>query len=321
MDKKKAHPKVKAGLHPRNKHRERYDFKALIASCPQLAPFVHLNTYGDESIRFADPDAVVMLNKALLQHYYGVKDWTIPTGFLCPPVPGRADYIHHIADFLAECNNGVIPTGAAVKGFDVGVGANCIYPIVGNAEYKWSFVGADIEASAIASATAILAKNPALAAEVDVRLQEHHWDVFKGVVKDGERFDFTMCNPPFHASIEEAQAGTLRKMSSLNKTEVTKPVLNFGGQGSELYCPGGEERFIKNMVMQSKDYATSCFWFTTLVSKKEHVRPIKVALKKAGAVEVKTVSMSQGTKTSRFVSWTFLSPEQQQEWAASRWSK
>ena len=32
-EKKKVHPKVKSELHPRNQHRERYDFKLLIESC------------------------------------------------------------------------------------------------------------------------------------------------------------------------------------------------------------------------------------------------------------------------------------------------
>ena len=41
------------------------------------------------------------LNKALLAHFYAVKHWDIPDGFLCPPVPGRADYVHHLADLLA----------------------------------------------------------------------------------------------------------------------------------------------------------------------------------------------------------------------------
>jgi 23S rRNA (adenine1618-N6)-methyltransferase len=70
---KKVHPKVKSALHPRSKHRERYDFRQLIASCPALKPFVKLNEYKDESVDFFDPSAVKMLNKALLAHFYGIK--------------------------------------------------------------------------------------------------------------------------------------------------------------------------------------------------------------------------------------------------------
>lgn len=65
-------PKGKSSLHARNKHHGRYDLKKLIVSCPALARFVKLNKYGDESIDFSDPDAVTMLNKALLKHYYKI---------------------------------------------------------------------------------------------------------------------------------------------------------------------------------------------------------------------------------------------------------
>jgi len=75
---KRKHPTIKSKLHPRNKHRERYDFSSLIKSLPELAPFVKPNKYGDESIDFFDPDAVLMLNRALLKHYYHIDFWEIP---------------------------------------------------------------------------------------------------------------------------------------------------------------------------------------------------------------------------------------------------
>ena len=125
--KKKTFPQQKSGLHPRNRHRSRYDFPALIASCPALAPFVKPNARGDVSVDFADPAAVKMLNRALLQHFYGIEHWDIPADYLCPPIPGRADYLHHTADLLATSNGGEIPRGKGVAILDVGVGANCIY--------------------------------------------------------------------------------------------------------------------------------------------------------------------------------------------------
>ena len=126
VEKKKTFPQQKSGLHPRNRHRSRYDFPALIASCPALAPFVKPNAWGDVSVDFADPAAVKMLNRALLQHFYGIEHWDIPADYLCPPIPGRADYLHHLADLLATSNGGEIPRGKGVAILDVGVGANCI---------------------------------------------------------------------------------------------------------------------------------------------------------------------------------------------------
>src|SRR5688572_16269023 len=78
---KKEHPTLKPGLHPRNKHRERYNFKELVKSCPELNPFVKLNDYEDESIDFFNPVAVKMLNKALLKHYYNIDYWDIPANY------------------------------------------------------------------------------------------------------------------------------------------------------------------------------------------------------------------------------------------------
>ena len=99
----------KTVLHPRNKHRDRYDFKQLIATYPEFSKYVKPNAFGDESIDFANPKAVKWLNKALLKLYYSIEYWDIPAGYLCPPIPGRADYIHHIADLLGSSNFGKIP--------------------------------------------------------------------------------------------------------------------------------------------------------------------------------------------------------------------
>jgi 23S rRNA (adenine1618-N6)-methyltransferase len=314
LNKKKEHPKEKTGLHPRNKHRERYNFGELIKSCPELAPFVRVNDYQDESVDFSDPRAVMMLNKALLKHFYGIVYWEIPKGYLCPPIPGRADYIHHIAGLLGSSNLGVIPMGGQVKCLDIGTGANCIYPIIGHQEYGWSFVGSDIDPVAIKSATEIIEMNASLTGNVELRLQPDSNDIFDGIIRNEEHFDLTICNPPFHASFEEAQSGTLRKLSNLNRKRISKPTLNFGGKNRELWCEGGEEKFVQKMISQSKLLPTSCFWFSTLISKQSHLNNAYTALKKAEAIEIKTLPMSQGNKTSRIVAWTFLTPEQQREW-------
>ena len=134
-------PQEKSRLHPRNKNRERYDLNALIAANPELKAFVKPNKHGDDSVDFANPKAVKILNKALLNHYYGIAYWDFPDSNLCPPIPGRADYIHYLADLLCEHNFGRNPNGVKIKCLDVGVGANCIYPILGVTEYNWNFIG------------------------------------------------------------------------------------------------------------------------------------------------------------------------------------
>ena len=304
----------KTTLHPRNPHRFRYDFEQLISVCPELKDFVFTNEHNTETINFSNPEAVKSLNKALLISNYDIQNWEIPENYLCPPIPGRADYIHYIADLLADSNNGIIPEGEAVAGLDIGIGANCIYPIIGNSEYGWSFVGTDIDEKALQNCKRIIANNPKLIDVISLQLQIESRFIFKNIILPEDKFAFTLCNPPFHNSAEEASKSALRKVNTLTNSKNAKTVLNFGGQNTELWCNGGEIGFITQMIYESIKYTNQCFWFTTLVSKKDNLKTIYKLLNKVGAVEIKTVDMAQGQKISRFVAWTFLSKEQQQNW-------
>jgi 23S rRNA (adenine1618-N6)-methyltransferase len=351
-------------LHPRNKHHGRYDFEELVKSSPELDKYVITNAYGDRTIDFFDPAAVKLLNKALLKHFYGIVFWDIPENYLCPPIPGRADYIHHIADLLAEdrhsgnksknslfLSQGSVPEkGTGVKCLDIGVGANCIYPIIGCTEYGWTFTGSDIDPVAVESAKNIVRKNPLLKGKIEIRLQPDRTSFFKGILLAGEYVDVTICNPPFHSSPEEAREVAQKKIRNLmqNRTDglrsqnpdsmfgqnrdstlgeskiepqgqnsmpgnsssggkktSSRPVPNFGGQNNELWCPGGEEQFVRDMAFQSRSFASQCRWFSSLIAKKESLRGVYSALKKVGAVEVKTIPMGQGNKISRIVAWRF----------------
>jgi len=311
----------KENLHPRNAHRLGYDFKALIKSSPELRPFVKVNEFDVEAVNFSDPDAVKTLNKALLKLHYGVEGWDIPEGYLCPPIPGRADYIHYIADLLGESNKGEIPTGKKIKILDIGTGANCIYPAIGSSVYGWSFVGTDIDPIAIRSAKDIAAANKPLKHRVLFRQQTNKHNVFKGIILQDEGFDATICNPPFHASLQEAQLATINKWNKLTSYGKPSTALNFGGQKKELWYPGGEAAFIKLIIEQSALVAKQCLWFTTLVSKKFTLPGVYKALKKAGVVEERTINMSQGQKVSRIVAWTFFNEAERTEWAETWWRK
>lgn len=311
----------KTRLHPRNKNRERYDLGALLVSNPELANHVKPNKYGEDSIDFADPSAVKLLNKALLNHYYGIANWDFPDTNLCPPIPGRADYIHHIADLLCENNYGNVPTGDKVTCFDIGVGASCIYPIIGVTEYEWNFIGSDIDPKSIESAENIVASNPSLVGKVELRLQEDRSDVFYGVIGRDERIDLSICNPPFHASAEEAEKGSRKKVRNLTGKKVETPVLNFAGISDELICEGGEYKFILNMIKESRNYLRNFFWFSTLVSKKSNVKSIFDKLKDSGAKSIRTIPMGTGNKSSQVIAWTFLTKDEQTEWRDSRWGE
>lgn len=321
-------------LHPRNRHQDRYNFEALIATSPELADFVRLTPKGNQSIDFTDPQAIKALNRALLTHWYQIADWDIPDGYLCPPIPGRADYIHNLADLLAAANGGKQPAGSRIQVLDVGCGANCIYPLIGNSEYGWRFMAADIDATSLASAQRILSANPALQQKISLHQQPDSQCCFTHILQAADYLDLTLCNPPFHDSPEQMARGNQRKWKNLGQweTEATegnkqnnqssKPeALNFGGQSNELWCDGGEVAFVSRMIRESTRYASQVYWFTSLVSRQSALPALENVLKETGVVQQQIIDMAQGQKSSRFIAWSFLNPEQQKIWRQMRWQQ
>lgn len=289
----------KPGLHPRNRHRDRYDLPALCESTTSLAAFIVKNPAGEETVNFADPQAVKALNSALLAHFYAVSGWDIPDGFLCPPVPGRADYVHHLADLLAE--DGAEGTFDVL---DIGTGANLIYPLIGRHEYGWRFTGTEINPQAMQSAQAIINANPGMSRQIRLRRQKDPAAILAGAIHKNEFYHATMCNPPFHDSAASARQGSERKRRNLGQQQ--DEALNFGGQQQELWCEGGEVAFIRKMVAESRQFARQVKWFTTLVSRGDNLPLLYPALKDAGVVKVVKKEMAQGQKQSRFIAWTFM---------------
>jgi 23S rRNA (adenine1618-N6)-methyltransferase len=311
-------PVQKSVFHPRNKHQDRYNFEELINACPDLEKFVAVNQFNIQTIDFTNAEAVKTLNRALLKQFYSIEHWDIPKNYLCPPIPGRADYIHNLADVLSASNGNVIPKGKLVTILDIGTGANCIYPLLGHKEYGWSFIASESDALAVKVAKQIVESND-LSQVVDCRFQPNSSFIFKGIVNSNELVDITVCNPPFHASAAEAQSGSQKKWKNLGYKKTEKPVLNFGGQTNELWCKGGEVAFISKMVDESAGLKEQCLWFTSLVSKSENLPTVYAALKRVEALTVKTITMSQGNKISRIVCWTFLTETQHIQWSLKRW--
>jgi len=298
-------PSVKEKLHPRNRFRAGYDFERLIARSPALAAFVAPNAHGNASIDYANPKAVKALNQALLESAYGLKGWDVPPGYLCPPIPGRSDYVHHLADLLGTGEEAAAARRTPVTVLDIGMGANCIYPLIGASEHGWRFVGSEIDPVALSWARRLVAANPAVAHLIECRLQSSSLECFKGVIKTGETFDLSMCNPPFHASAEAAAEGSRRKRRNLGGKGRGASGLNFGGTAGELWCDGGELAFVRRMIAQSAERPALCRWFTTLVSKSTHLPRLHQSLREVGATEVRTIEMAQGQKQSRILAWTF----------------
>lgn len=311
-------PQEKTTLHPRNINRGPYDLNALIAAVPSLSEHITPNKFGQNSIDFSSPVAVKLLNRALLHHYYGITYWQFPNTNLCPPIPGRADYIHYMADLLMQSNFGRLPVANQITCMDIGTGASCIYPVLGVSAYGWNFIGTDIDAASLASAENIVSANAQLKDKIQLRLQNSPKSIFKGIITPHDKIDITLCNPPFHASAEDAVKGTQRKVKNLSGKKTGAPVLNFAGVSNELIYEGGELAFILTMVKESREVAKNCFWFTTLVSKQSNLKNIYKSLEKANVKQIKTIEMGTGNKSARVVAWTFLSDEEQKQWRSSK---
>jgi 23S rRNA (adenine1618-N6)-methyltransferase len=298
-------------LHPRNLHRAPYDFPRLIDALPELRRFVQPHPLAGDTIDFSNPAAVLTLNRALLKLHYGIASWDLPSGYLCPPVPSRADYLHYAADLLAQENPSTLRNDAE-NGFtilDIGTGANCVYPLLGAAMFGWRFVASDIDPTSVDWARRLVATNPAVASKIDVRLQTSAEAIFKNITRHQETFALSLCNPPFHASPEDAAAGTLRKLRNLgdaSSPRSAKPALNFGGRANELWCTGGEVAFIRRMITESADRPSLCVWFTTLVSKRGSLPMLERELRRTRATDARVLTMFAGQKQSRLLAWSFL---------------
>jgi len=285
-------------LHPRSFHNQPYNFQELILKVPELKSFIVKNREGMDTLQFANPKAVYLLNKALLLHFYDLSYWDIPNQNLVPPIPGRADYMHYLADLLK------VDTSQKVNVLDIGTGASLVYPLIGSSVYNWNFVATDIEPKSIEVAQEIIDKNPHLTSKITLRVQSDNKKILLGIINKEDYFDTVMCNPPFFKSKKEAETQTLRKLKGLDKRTTPKLINNFSGESNELWCNGGELAFVLNYIKESFLFKTQVGWFTSLISNEDNLKPLQIELKKS-AKEIKVIDMSQGNKKSRILAWRF----------------
>nr|XP_024933640.1 RNA N6-adenosine-methyltransferase mettl16 isoform X1 [Ziziphus jujuba var. spinosa] len=334
-------------IHPKNKYSDNPPDFALLASLyPSFQPYVFYSRNGRPTIDWTDFNATRELTRVLLLHDHGLK-WWIPDGQLCPTVPNRSNYIHWIEDLLLS---EIIPktnaSGDNVRGFDIGTGANCIYPLLGASLMGWSFVGSDITDVALEWAERNVKDNPHISELIEIRKVERGNDtlsvenlhdgkshcceskldltenvgiegkplsssydlhagvnksyygppVLLGVVKDGEKFDFCMCNPPFFETLEEA---------GLN------PKTSCGGTPEEMVCPGGEMAFITRIIEDSsilKHTFRVCRWYTTMLGRKLNLKFLISKLWEVGVTIVKTTEFVQGRTCRWGLAWSFVPP-------------
>ena len=119
-------------------------------------------------------------------------------------------------------------------------------------------------------------------------------------LKPNESVTFTMCNPPFFESLEEAGSN---------------PATAYGGSHLEMAYPGGELEFVRNMVKDSKTIWNRVHWFTTMVGKKSTMKKIRSELYDLTGdtwkdIIVRSTEFVQG-KTMRWgLAWSFTASKE-----------
>ena len=286
-------------MHPDNPFEKEYNFNGLIQSHPKLSEFIIVGKSDRKSIDFGDSKAIIALNTALLKRTFDV-NWELKPGHLCPALPGRLDYLIHVKYLLDA------PSEKPITMLDIGTGASLIYPLLATAAFDWNCTASEVNIDSIEFAEKLLLLNPNLKTTT-LRNQRFKSKVFHHVVEENDYFDLVVCNPPFYKTQSEAEQRNIRKNKNLHNNESISH--NFGGHSNELWYKGGEEAFIKTMASESASYGSQVGWFTCLISNSEHVKILKRYVRKANPTELRVVEMEQGNKKSRFIAWTFKTPE------------
>lgn len=289
-------------MHEQNPYNKPYDLEKLAKHHKALQEYLVSNPTGRTTIDFSSSSAVYALNKAILITDFKLVDYHLPRGYLIPPIPGRLDYLLHIRDFLTEKFK---ITNTNLRGLDIGTGANGIYCILGAQHFNWTMAGTESNLSAIDIAKMnVQCNKKVLQDKVEIRYQENNGFLFKDMIQPDEQFDFTICNPPFHNSKEEALKGSIRKLENLGAGDKKEYSLNFDGQANELWCNGGEALFVKRLIKESVAFKDQVKLFSSLVSKKDNLLKIEKQLKKVKA-NYHIILMEQGHKMGRYVLWWF----------------
>ncbi|KAI7865724.1 hypothetical protein BDF14DRAFT_1875519 [Spinellus fusiger] len=211
------------------------------------------------------------------------------------PEATRLNYILWLQDLVEE----TLPEDSGnVMGMDIGVGASCIYPLLGcRNDSSWSFIATDINKTSLECAQKNVQRN-----HLQHRIELIHnddpntiflWDKIPPDIK----FSFCMSNPPFYASQEEIMENASNKL--------LKPSATCMGTMDEMVTHGGEYGFIGRMIEESLQCKTRIMWFTSMIGQKKTLQPIVKKLKQCSISNYVISELNQG-KTRRWtVAWSF----------------
>ncbi|CUS09086.1 unnamed protein product [Tuber aestivum] len=264
------------------------------------------------NINFKDPDAVRELTKCLLYRDFGL-NLALPSDRLCPTVPNsvwfRLNYILWVQDLLdstGNLENDEFDPTREVVGLDVGTGASCIYPLLGcTLRNGWKFVATDIDGRSLEYARENVKRNKEKVGDLDERITVFDSspdgdDIFPLGKLGIERLDFTMCNPPFYASIDD--------MFDSARQKNLPPSSACTGTATEMVYPGGETSFITLMFNQSLQLRSNPgfenTWYTSMLGKHSSVESLVPAMK-LHTKNYAITEFKQGSTRRWGVAWNF----------------
>lgn len=242
------------------------DWRELQSHNPRLQKF-----WADGKFDFDNETALAELVQTQLDLYCGLRV-QLCKGFLIPRLANRLDYLLWMEKLL----------GGPAVGIDVGVGGNCIYPMLGSL-VGLTIAGVDLNSEAIEASQQI-----AKQASIEIDLFQADGTDLESIVRQLDPPPcFVVCNPPFFAPQED---------------RVEKPPRNLVARENELYTPGGELEFSLKMLESSS--RTNLRWTSVMLGKKHSVAPLidRITAQKAShALHV----ISHGRTRRWIVAWSF----------------
>lgn len=283
-------------MHPKNVYRNGVSFAQLAKEYPGLARCLK----GTSSIDFHDPESIRQLANALLRKEFNL-EVDLPGDRLCPGVPNRLNYILWLNDLLLDTHEERLSRGPPkITGIDIGTGASAIYPLLGCAQFQtWHFFATEIDSKSLSSATTNITQN-ALEDRVTLLDVSSSSTILpeEVITTHPHPIDFTMCNPPFYASIND--------MLSSAKKKSVPPLSACTGSTTEMVTDGGEVAFVNRMVEESLKLREKVRWYTSMLGKRSSVEKVVEKLKENGVGNYAVGEFVQGAKTKRWaVGWSF----------------
>jgi 23S rRNA (adenine1618-N6)-methyltransferase len=301
-----------ARMHPRNPYNAPINIAELARQFPDVCDHViSRSSNGRVVYDWHAPGATYAVTRALLARDFEL-DWQQPLHHLCPPVPGRLNYLLWLQDLVQQDAVAAAAPPAGICVADIGTGASAIFPLLGARRFGWSFVALDSSADALAHARSNVERN-GLQHLITLGLVPHDGSIVSAL-DSFPAVTHTMCNPPFFSSSSSA-AWRQRVLAADGGGEQNgNSVIGGGGMAAcaalepELFTEGGEVAFMSKIIQQSA--ASPCRqrvkWFTCMVGIKADLAALKAACAAAGALQVRTTTFFQGQTLRWGLAWTFV---------------